>query len=91
MAQSAGCEPISCIVIDAMTVNVGCDSFGFLYLHTQNICKTNEFKSVYISQDSIGPVLYGHFGCQMFLFFSSHCSLLELNAKLRILSTTDLE
>lgn len=42
-----GCEPINCIVIDAMTVNVGCNSFGFLYLHTQNVCKTNEFK-VYI-------------------------------------------
>lgn len=69
---------------------MGCDRqcWLFLYLHTQNVCKTNEFKSVYISQDSIGPGLYVTLWVPKCLFiFSRHCSLLELNAKLRILLT----
>lgn len=55
----------------------------FLYLRTKNVCKTNNFKRVYVSQDSACPVSCDVLWVQKCLFiFTSHCSLLELNSKL---------
>lgn len=58
-------------------------SWLFLDLYTKNVCNTNELTTVYISQDSICPILCAVLWMLKCLFiFSSHFSLLNLHSKL---------